>query len=238
MSSCLVRLTPEPRNADTTAVVAFPGAGASATYFRPWTDAMPRDWSLWAVALPGRGSRFSEPFATSLDALVSEIADAIERVPASRRVVFGHSLGALLAFEVSARLSVSPALFGTAGCASPRPEPFTFAPTTPQADIAFARTMLSQMNSGLDGSVLDEVAELVGPVCRADMDLVQDWVAPETKLDCDVLSFYAEDDIVEPEPWTRATRRRAHTFVLPGNHFTLCTESRHAVLSELDLQLT
>ena len=80
----------------------FPYAGASAAIFRGWTARFDDRFELIAIQLPGRANRLSEPPLTDHRQLFEEVTDAIiERLGAARFAFYGHSMGALLAFEVT-----------------------------------------------------------------------------------------------------------------------------------------
>ncbi|AJX33832.1 thioesterase II family protein [Burkholderia oklahomensis] len=95
-----LRLSPCPR----AQLVCFPHAGGTASFFRSWSDALPWDLDLLALQYPGREDRFGEPCARSIDALAEPVADALRHYAHKPLVLFGHSLGAALAYEVALRL--------------------------------------------------------------------------------------------------------------------------------------
>jgi surfactin synthase thioesterase subunit len=85
-------------------VFAFPHAGASADAFRPLMRQLPDRVALRPLELPGRGRRMDEEPGWQLIPLVAELADAIAKAHARPAVFFGHSMGALLAFETARAL--------------------------------------------------------------------------------------------------------------------------------------
>ncbi|ABC34245.1 thioesterase II family protein [Burkholderia thailandensis] len=95
-----LRLSPCPR----AQLVCFPHAGGTASFFRGWARALPWDLDLLALQYPGREDRFGEPCARSIDALAGPAADALVDYARKPLVLFGHSLGAALAYEVALRL--------------------------------------------------------------------------------------------------------------------------------------
>jgi surfactin synthase thioesterase subunit len=82
-------------------VVHFTHAGGSAVSYRSWARLYPPDVGFISVEPPGRGQRSAEPPATSIDAAAHEVAQELRAWPAHRVILFGHSMGALLAFEVA-----------------------------------------------------------------------------------------------------------------------------------------
>ncbi|MXN77942.1 alpha/beta fold hydrolase [Burkholderia sp. 4701] len=95
-----LKLSPCPR----AQLVCFPHAGGTANFFRGWRDALPWNLDLLAIQYPGREDRFGEPCARSIDALAGPVADALRGYAGAPLVLFGHSLGAALAYEVALRL--------------------------------------------------------------------------------------------------------------------------------------
>src|SRR6266540_6898354 len=86
----------------------LPWSGASASVFRSWAAAMPDDIELISIQLPGRGNRRAEPASVRLAPIAGQVARAIHaelRASPGPFALFGHSLGALLAYEVSRRLA-------------------------------------------------------------------------------------------------------------------------------------
>src|SRR5213075_1525674 len=80
----------------------FPPAGAGPSFFQAWPDAAPA-LRFAAVELPGKERRFAEPPATSMAELLDAIAEDVLREvgTAGRAGVFGHSFGALVAYEIA-----------------------------------------------------------------------------------------------------------------------------------------
>jgi surfactin synthase thioesterase subunit len=76
-----------------------PHSGAGAAVYRPWDALLPADVELVSVRLPGRESRFREPAFSRLDDLLPELADSLTPLLDVPYAVFGHSMGALVAFE-------------------------------------------------------------------------------------------------------------------------------------------
>lgn len=78
-------------------LVCFPYGGAGASAYKPLAMLLPADIDVWAVQLPGRENRFSEPFAQDADAAVQAISADIDRLGLNNLMFFGHSMGSDLA---------------------------------------------------------------------------------------------------------------------------------------------
>jgi surfactin synthase thioesterase subunit len=75
----------------------LPYSGGSAGEFLFWSDALP-DFEVWGVQPPGRGSRIEDQPFTSMPDLVAALADEVK--PEPPYVLFGHSLGAAVSYEL------------------------------------------------------------------------------------------------------------------------------------------
>jgi medium-chain acyl-[acyl-carrier-protein] hydrolase len=82
----------------------FPYAGAGALVFRNWSDGSPADVEVCPVQLPGRGTRLMEHPFTQLSPLVEAFAQALVPLLDRPFAFFGHSLGALVSFELARRV--------------------------------------------------------------------------------------------------------------------------------------
>src|SRR6187397_2335302 len=82
----------------------LPHAGAGASVFARWSRALPPAIKVRALQLPGRESRLREPPASGMSPLVGELADTIAPVLDRPFAIFGHSMGALIGFELAREL--------------------------------------------------------------------------------------------------------------------------------------
>jgi surfactin synthase thioesterase subunit len=218
-SSWLLPLTsPEHTVVD---LVAFPGAGAGPHFYQEWRRVMPPGWRLNAVCLPGRGSRFGEPFATDMRALARDlgarIAEERSARPGTPLVLFGHSMGALVALEVAAMLR--PALLAVAGCAPPASERRAVYGANAEADLAEAVRDLVGSLGVPDPGLFEELVALSTPILAADLVLLDGYRPADFTVDCDILAMYGEDDLILPESWQQSTSLGAAEEVHAGGHF-------------------
>jgi medium-chain acyl-[acyl-carrier-protein] hydrolase len=209
-------------------LICFPYAGGNAAAYRSWATAFPPDTEVLGVQLPGRGSRFKEPLSTQLapmlDALASEVAKLGEEAPFA---FFGHSMGALLAFELARELRGRGApmpshLFVSAHRAPGLPE--RDAPLHHLSDAEFLTAL--RRYGGMPVSVLEqpELMEMVLPIVRADFALVDTWrEIPGAPLDLPITAFRGDDDASvsaeEVDAWRDHTRGAFALHTLPGDHF-------------------
>jgi surfactin synthase thioesterase subunit len=84
-------------------LVCFHHAGGGAGVYRPWRAALPDGIGLHAVSLPGHDDRTGEPAHTELDPLLDQLDRELAPVLERPHVLFGHSMGALLAWSLTRR---------------------------------------------------------------------------------------------------------------------------------------
>ncbi|MCF6473229.1 thioesterase [Nonomuraea sp. MG754425] len=219
-------------------LVCFPHSGGQPGMFRRWATGLAPDVEVWGATLPGRATRVSEPFARRWSPLVAEIADAVlEQVPGPV-ALFGHSLGALLAFEVSRALTLA----GRAPehlVVSARATPATPYPLTlPDGDEELIEAV-DRVYQGIPSALRDspDLLRLFAPVLRADLELAVSYVfRPGPPLSCPITALGGADDPTVPaaelSAWGRHTSGDFAAECFPGGHFYLDAAER-AVLDTL-----
>ena len=220
----------------------FPHSGGSPGEYLRWADGLP-GIEVWAVQLPGRGSRISEHPHTKMTTLV----DALVREASFTApfVFFGHSLGALVAFETARALRDHglPApqhLYLSAsapGSAPVRGKPLHHL-SDPDLAAAVERTW---------GPLPAEVHEdpdllaLVLAGLRPDLEIVHDYrFTPGEPLACPVSvlgGLEDEDDEQQLAQWRQHTTGRFDLRMFPGDHFYY-RENHNAFLSDLAASLS
>jgi medium-chain acyl-[acyl-carrier-protein] hydrolase len=209
----------------------FPYAGGSASMFRIWSNALPADVEACPIQLPGRSTRLMERPFTDLSSLIQVLAQALSSLLDKPFAIFGHSLGALMGFELARQLrrqyGVNPArLFISAGCAPQIPRPGSPIHTLP------AKEFLAEVRrlNGIPKEVLehDELMEIVIPLLRADFALYEAYVySAEPPLNCPILAFGGLQDRKvthrDLEAWRDQTTGAFSLRMLPGDHFFLNT---------------
>src|SRR5215216_2860694 len=115
---------PKPNPHARLRLFCFPYAGGRAAIFRTWPDALPNNVEFFAIELPSRGKRMKEPPITRMDPLVRGIAEAIRPLLDKPFCFFGHSMGALISFELARLLrrehSPQPSHLFVSGSAAPQ----------------------------------------------------------------------------------------------------------------------
>lgn len=205
----------------------FPHTGADATAFRGWQEIMGPDVEVLGAALPGRGRRLIEPLVSSIEQLAEHALEPLlERAP-RRFALLGHSMGALVAFELAHRLSSAgraPDLLVLSG--SPAPGAFLGASTASFSDARFLEHLADL--GGLPDGILEvpELVELMLPIMRNDYEASEAYrPAPASQLAVPLLVLGGDADPLAPraglEDWSRTTCSATTVTLYPGGHFFL-----------------
>jgi medium-chain acyl-[acyl-carrier-protein] hydrolase len=208
-------------------LVCFPHAGGTASSYRRWSTTLPDDVEVDAVELPGRGTRFTEPLRTSVADVVQELVDALRPWLDRPFAFFGHSMGALLAFEVARALRRQNGPLPNRLCVSAAPAPDGF-----RRQLALARLSDDQLKeklralNGTPGAVLQE-DELMGfmlPILRADLSLIDSHEYREEPPFAFPISAFGgiadrEVRVEKLEGWRRQTTQAFSLRLFPGDHF-------------------
>lgn len=212
-------------------VFCFPYAGGGASVFRAWANYLPSDVQVCALQLPGRHSRLSERPYWQLKPLVQRLGEVILPLVECPFALFGHSMGALLGFELLRHLrnqhGLSPVYFFASGGQAPhllKPGP----PLHTLPEQAFI-TELYRLNSlPVEALQSAELMRLILPALRADIALCETYIySPGAPLDCPISTFRGMQDYritqYEIDAWAFHTRSGFKLRVLPGDHFFLET---------------
>ncbi|AWW35618.1 thioesterase II family protein [Streptomyces cadmiisoli] len=211
-------------------LVCFPHAGGAASSFRSWAHLVPDDVELLAVRYPGREDRLFEPPAERMEELAEPLADACATLTGSPLALFGHSMGASVAFEVTVRLARTPGAAGAealfvSGRAGPgRNRHRDLADAT---DEKLVEDLIAMSGATAEALANEELRELFLPAVRADYRLIERYAAsvPTPTLDLPVYAYYGDqDDEIDEDSvnaWSAVTRSTFVARSFPGGHFYL-----------------
>ncbi|MGS0897524.1 thioesterase II family protein [Burkholderia stagnalis] len=223
----------------------FSYAGGSATIYQPWRASLDAGIDLCAIQLPARGMRLAEPAERDLPALVRRLSDVIAAQDTGPFAFFGHSLGALLAFELTRHLQRSglplPAKLIVSGCSSPQLRDPVEA--LDEHDDDKLRDRLTRYN-GTPTEVLqhDELMRLMAPAIRADFALVANYAYESgSPLDVPITAFAGRaDDQTSPDKidgWQRETQAAFAQYWFEGDHFFIRPQMEN-VIRQLNAELS
>ena len=217
-----------PAGAENVRIVIFPHAGGSASYYHSLSAKLSKSADVLAVQYPGRQNRSAEPCVQSVPELARRIAAELRSLAAGPMALFGHSMGAAIAFEVARLLSAHDRgpchLFVSSRSA----------PTRPRRD--------RNLHLGTDQEILDEVSRVSGtdpellrdeslrglilPALRADYRAIETYrYLPGARLSCPITALTGDTDptveVRDVLGWQDETDAGFVTRVFPGGHFYL-----------------
>lgn len=223
-------LAGDPREAPGAALrlLCFAHAGGGAAFFFPWRRALGPRVEVRPVVLPGRESRSREPAFRSLEALLGPLCDALAPHLDRPYAMFGHSMGAVVAYEAARRLAAAgcpPALLAVSGRRAPG-APRTRRPFSGLPDRDFLAA-LAALN-GTPAEVLgdDRLLHAMLPTLRADIELNERYARlPGPPLACPLVAYAGssdpEVDLEELLAWHEETSGPFTLRSFAGDHFYL-----------------
>ena len=204
----------------------LPYAGGSVAVYHRWARSMPPGLAVHPVELPGHGLRRDEPLLGDFDTLVGWIAQQLLATVTGPYVLFGHSLGALLAFETARAVRDS---LGEA-CAlmvSGRNAPSTHRAgggslhALPDAELVAATGIWGGLPPELDAFPALRARSL--RALRTDLLLAETYRRrPAAPLACPVTVFGGDEDELVDAPglaaWQSETTGQTTVIIAPGGH--------------------
>jgi surfactin synthase thioesterase subunit len=221
---------PAPRSGSHLRLFCFPHAGGGAAMFYAWSTEFPPEIQTCPVHLPGRETRLADAPFTRLGPLVQELASLLAVDMATPLALFGHSMGALIAFELARELrrrdGPTPVRLFVSGARAPQVEDQSPA-LHDLPESTFIERLLSRYN-GIPPMVLrdPELMRLFLPVLRADLELVENYkYQQEEALECPISVFGGSEDpdvcYDDLSAWREQTRGTFKLRMMPGDHFFL-----------------
>jgi medium-chain acyl-[acyl-carrier-protein] hydrolase len=213
-----------------TVVYCLPYAGGVGRIFQPWASNAPSGIEIRSFVLPGRQERLGDPMYTTASNLADDVAAAVLDDSQGRPFAFfGHSMGALIAFETARALrrrgGPQPVVLSVSGREAPQAKDKR-PPISHLPDGEFASVMVDY--GGMPRDVLNnqDLLDMVLPALRADFALCEKYeYTEEQPLDCPLLVFSGADDpMVEAEGvrgWSGQTTKRSLVQTCAGDHFFL-----------------
>jgi surfactin synthase thioesterase subunit len=203
----------------------FPYAGGGASVFRGWAEHLPPGVAVLPARLPGRETRLGEPPFDLMEQLIEALREAIAPYLDRPFAFFGHSLGAVVAFELARTLPDPPACLLVSGARAPQLRRDHVPPPSP-ADEELIQEL--RRLDGIPQEFLDnqELMQLALPALRADTALYRNYVYTEgPPLACDIRAYGgAGDERITRwhlETWAEQTTKSFAVEMFPGGHFFL-----------------
>lgn len=226
--------TPSPQSA--VRLVCLPHAGGSASFFFPVSRALAPRVEVLAVQYPARQQRLREPGIDNVPEYADQIFAVLAELDDKPLALFGHSMGAILAYEIALRMQ-------QAG----RPAPVRLFASGRRAP---SRYRAERIHEGTDAEVVAELKRLGGPnpALLADPEMLElilpavrsDYTAieryrhePGRKLDCPITAVIGDSDPRvsddEARAWADHTAGSFDLKTFPGDHFYLVGQAQNVI---------
>ena len=222
----------------------FPYAGGTSLVFRKWRSYLPFTVQVIPVEPPGRGPRLQEPPFLGMPALIDDLSEAIGQLLDKPFVFFGHSMGAVIAFELARtlrrRYDCGPQAIFVAGRRAPQipnGEPITY--HLPKEE--FIKELIELDGTPKEVIENEELMEMMIPMLRADFQLIQTYeYTVDAPLPCPITAYGGlQDHHVSHDmllPWKEMTISKFALHMLPGDHFFI-RSSQNLLLRSLAREL-
>jgi len=218
-------------NAGALKLFCFPHAGGSSQIFRGWQQYLSPEIALCLSHLPGRGMRIGERPFTNIKALVAALADALAPQVQRPFSFWGHSMGALISFELARELrrrnQPGPLVLLVSGRGAPHCRD-AGPPKSSLHDSEFLTKLRELQGTPEELLTSPDLRAFFLPMIRADFELVETYAfEPARLLECPIFAYGGfEDKHVTPQAlagWKQHTVQSASCKVrmFPGGHFFL-----------------
>ncbi|HXQ71950.1 MAG TPA: alpha/beta fold hydrolase [Pyrinomonadaceae bacterium] len=235
---------PESESASRIRLFCFPYAGSSAQIFHAWQQELPNEIEVSPVHLPGRGKRAREKPFTDLLALAEVLTAELSPHVDKPYALFGHSVGATVAFEVARAFRREglplPLHLFVSGCRAPQ-----LSHTRDRSYDLPTGNLIGRLRelNGTPSEILESLAmEFFLPIIRADLQMIQTYnYSVEAPLSCPISAFGGWQDLAEPlemiSAWREQTTSSFQRQMFAGDHFFLHSEHDH-LLQTISQQLS
>ncbi|GGS94802.1 thioesterase II family protein [Streptomyces cinerochromogenes] len=223
-------------------LLCLPHAGGSASFYFPVSKALSPAVEVLAVQYPGRQDRRQEPPAESVQELAQGVFRALDERDDTPLALFGHSMGAMVGFELARLLEDAgrpPAVFFVSGRRGPSVQRFENVHEGDDARLIEEVTKLD----GTDAALLqdEELLRMILPALRADYRAVETYqptAGPRLKSPFVALTGDADPRVTpdEARTWSQETDGPFELHVYPGAHFYLVAQQQ-AVLARIEATL-
>lgn len=208
-------------------LICFPPAGSGTIIYQKWATQLPPDVEMWSIRLPGRETRLRDPLFYSLPPLIESIANTLAPHLEQPYLLFGHSLGSLISFELSRHLNhlgkPLPQQLLLSGHRAPHRPPLN--PPIHQANDELFLARIKAMGGTPDAFFeMTDLVELMLPTLRADFTIWENYQYQEdSPLDIPITVFGSDEDRDAAEAdffaWEQHTSSEFVAHMFHGNHF-------------------
>lgn len=227
----------QPRPAATHRVILLPHAAGSASFFRQWARALPDHIEAVAVQYPGREERIGDNMIDTMEALVTQLAPQLSQVLDKPYVLFGHSMGGAIAYELYRQLEQ---------LGLPLPEHLVISAIEgpsrhhtgnlhQQDDQALIQEMQRLDGTRVDLEAFPELADMILPLMRNDYRLIETYQPVQHKkpIKTAITVLTGDEDkeldVGDAEAWKQETTGSFAIKSFSGGHFYLVPQQDEVI---------
>lgn len=220
-------------------LVIVPAAGSMGYEYNRWKTIIDNKVKMNIIVYPGHGSRISETYAETWDALVEDLyKNILAVIKEEKYILFGHSMGGTIIYEVYRRMvdrgDKLPETICFAGCEPPMLIGKSVKSNLPE-DL-FRNYFIEMGGINLEILQYDELADLLFQTLRSDTKLLESYVysKSEIRFDSNVIIMNGKEDRIDNQKilWEKATKYNLEYYEFDGGHFFIF-EQIEQVLSAL-----
>ena len=215
----------------------FHYGGGSASTFRRWSKDLIDDTELVAIQLPGREERFNEPLLNNVSQVVDQLCLNFNNYGDKPFILFGHSIGALIAFEFVRALRIKgmpqPKHLIVSGTKAPQ-VPLKKQPIHDLPNVKFIKEL--RKYNGIPDYIIEdeELISIFIPTIRADFSISETYkYTNEEPLICPITALgglnddtFNLDDLLK---WKKQTTSSFKSHFLTGDHFFINTSYEEVI---------
>lgn len=209
------------------AVVCVSHAGSGAAPFSAWIQPLSEVATVLGYRMPGRENRGLEPPLSDVMLMADELVSALQHIECENVAFFGHSSGAIIAYEcayqvMSRGVKNLRGLIVSSQCAPGATDMTTHVPKQFSEVIEYLRLM-----GGTSETILadTEFLKLIAPVVISDLSAVASYRLPSGRppLNAPILAVKGADDLVKHdlESWQIFSQKKVQIKIVEGGHFYL-----------------
>lgn len=233
MASSWIEFRPERPEAHAR-VLCVPYAGGSTQVYNALARSMPDRVEFGAIQLPGRWNRGSEPLLTKVRDASQGLAVELKRMSRRPYVLFGYSLGGLVAFETARILANAPGQLQPRALIVAATRAPSAKPCPPflhkLSNREFITAHIDRYPGGIPPTVLNEpdLMAMLLPILKADMEMFETYqYLPGERLACPIYAIAGEQDLINPPSsmagWQNETTGKFFAETVSGGHFFINT---------------
>ncbi len=216
----------------------LPYAGGSAFIYSKWKLRLAKNIELCPIELAGRGSRITEKFYVNLDAAVNDIYEQIvDDISEFDYAIFGHSMGALLAYELIQKIKsvgLKPPVHAFFSGRKPPGTPRKGKPFSLMSPSEFEEKILDLGGTPPEFFEYPELKKVFIPLLRSDFTLSESKInRPEiSPLATNITIFLGETEGVPMDmaiKWKKHTEKECFIYYLEGGHFFLFDQEKEII---------